>query len=299
MKVGFIGLGSMGSGMARNLIKAGHELIVFNRTRNRAEELRPLGATVAESPGEAASRVEALFTMLADDPALEECIFGPGGVLQSLPAGAVHIGASTISVALSRRLAAAHREVKQHYVAATVFGRPEAAAAAKLFVVAAGPQDQIERCRVLFDAIGQKTFVAGDDAAAANVVKVTGNFLITTVLESLAESFSLVQKSGIEPQKFLEIMTATLFGAPVYQNYGAMIAKRQFQPVGFKLPLGMKDNRLVLELGEQTSVPLPMASLIRDRFLAAMAQGFGDLDWSAVARISFLNAGLEKSDKAA
>jgi len=294
MKVGFIGLGSMGSGMARNLIKAGHNLVVFNRTRSKAEELRPLGAIVAANPGEAASGVDALFTMLADDHALEDCIFGPGRALESLAAGAVHIGASTIGVALSRRLAAAHREKKQHYIAAPVFGRPEAAAAAKLFVIAAGPHEQIDRCKVLFDAIGQKTFILGEDAAAANVVKLTGNFLITTVLESMAESFALVQKSDVEPQKFLDIMTATLFGAPVYQNYGAMIAKQQFQPVGFKLPLGLKDNRLVLELGEQTAVPLPMASLIRDRFLAAMAQGLSESDWSAIARISFRSAGLEK-----
>ena len=295
MKVGFIGLGSMGSGMAGNLIKAGHDLVVFNRTRSKSEELRKHGAKVAASPGEAAAGVDALFTMLADDHALEECIFGSGGVLQSLPAGAVHIGASTISVAFSRKLAAAHREKGQHYIAAPVFGRPEAAAAAKLFVIAAGPHEQIDRCKVLFDAIGQKTFILGDDAAAANVVKLTGNFLITTVLESMAESFALVQKSEVEPQKFLDIMTSTLFGAPVYQNYGAMIAKRQFEPVGFKLPLGLKDNRLVLELGEQTAVPLPMASLIRDRFLAAMAQGLSESDWSAIARISFRSAGLEKA----
>jgi len=285
----------MGSGMAGNLIKAGHDLVVFNRTRSKSEELRKHGAKVAASPGEAAAGVDALFTMLADDHALEECIFGSGGVLQSLPAGAVHIGASTISVAFSRKLAAAHRENGQHYIAAPVFGRPEAAAAAKLFVIAAGPHEQIDRCKVLFDAIGQKTFILGDDAAAANVVKLTGNFLITTVLESMAESFALVQKSEVEPQKFLDIMTSTLFGAPVYQNYGAMIAKRQFEPVGFKLPLGLKDNRLVLELGEQTAVPLPMASLIRDRFLAAMAQGLSESDWSAIARISFRSAGLEKA----
>jgi len=299
MRIGFIGLGSMGSGIARNLLRAGHNLVVFNRTRSRAEELRHLGAEVAENPGKAASGVEALFTMLADDHALEDCIFGSGRALESLPTGAVHIGASTVSVALSRRLAAAHREKRQHYIAAPVFGRPEAAAAAKLFVVAAGPHDQIGRCQVLFDAIGQKTFVLGDDAATANVVKLTGNFLITTVLESLAESFSLVQKSSVDPQKFLEIMTSTLFGAPVYQNYGAMIANRQFEPVGFKLPLGLKDNRLVLELGEQTAVPLPMASLIRDRFLAAMAQGLSESDWSAISRISFRNAGLETVEKVA
>jgi 3-hydroxyisobutyrate dehydrogenase-like beta-hydroxyacid dehydrogenase len=299
MKIGFIGLGSMGSGMARNLLKAGHNLVAFNRTRSKAEELRSLGAEVAESPGKAAAGAEALFTMLADDHALEDCIFGPGRALESLPTGSVHIGASTVSVALSRRLAAAHREKKQNYIAAPVFGRPEAAAAAKLFVIAAGPADQIGRYKVLLEAIGQKTFILGEDAATANVVKLTGNFLITTVLESLAESFSLVQKSGVDPQQFLDIMTSTLFGAPIYQNYGAMIAKREFEPVGFKLPLGLKDNRLVLELGEQTAVPLPMASLIRDRFLTAIAQGLSESDWSAISRISFRNAGLEATEKVA
>ncbi len=159
MKIGFIGLGMMGSGMARNLVKAGHTLIVFNRTRSRAELLTDLGASVVATPAEAASGAEVLITMLADDHALEDAVLGPGRALQSLPTGAVHVGMSTISVAMSRRLQAAHRERQQHYVAAPVFGRPEAAAAAKLFIVAAGPAKQIERCQVLFDAMGQKTFV--------------------------------------------------------------------------------------------------------------------------------------------
>src|SRR3989442_1512341 len=174
MKVGFIGLGMMGSGMARNLIKAGHTLIVFNRTRSRAQELAQLGATVAATPGEAAGNAEVLITMLADDHALEDAILGPGRALQSLPAGAIHVGMSTISVAMSRRLQAAHRERQQHYVAAPVFGRPEAAEAAKLFIVVAGPAAQIQRCQVLFDAMGQKTFVLDENAPAANVVKLIG-----------------------------------------------------------------------------------------------------------------------------
>src|SRR5438093_2475651 len=156
MKVGFIGLGMMGSGMARNLIKAGHTLIVFNRTRSRAQELVQLGATVAATPGEAAGSAEVLITMLADDHALEDAILGPGRALQSLPAGAIHVGMSTISVAMSRRLQAAHRERQQHYVAAPVFGRPEAAEAAKLFIVVAGPAAQIQRCQVLSTPWGRK-----------------------------------------------------------------------------------------------------------------------------------------------
>src|SRR5262249_6461787 len=161
MNIGFIGLGQMGSGMARNLIKAGHKLTIYNRTRSRAEELNQMGAKIVAGPADAASDAEALITMLADDRAVEETIFAPGDAIQSLPADAVHISMSTISVALSRRLASAHPEKRQRYVAAPVFGRPDAAAAAKLFIVAAGPAEQIERCRPLFDAMGQKTFLAG------------------------------------------------------------------------------------------------------------------------------------------
>jgi 3-hydroxyisobutyrate dehydrogenase-like beta-hydroxyacid dehydrogenase len=295
MRVGFIGLGSMGSGMARNLIKAGHSLVVFNRTQSRAEELRPLGARIAGTPGEAASGVEVLITMLADDRAVEDAILGPGRAIQSLPAGAVHIGMSTISVVLSRRLAAAHQENQQHYLAAPVFGRPDAAAAGKLFIVAAGEKKEIERCQVLFDALGEKTFVVDKEAPSANVVKLTGNFLISTVIESLAEAVALVRKSGIDANKFLEVLTGSLFTAPIFRNYGGMIAKAHFEPVGFKLHLGLKDNRLVLAAAEEAAVPMPMASLIHDRFVTAMALGLENSDWSEIARISLRSAGLEKA----
>jgi 3-hydroxyisobutyrate dehydrogenase-like beta-hydroxyacid dehydrogenase len=295
MRVAFIGLGMMGSGMARNLIKAGHTLVVFNRTRSRAQELAQLGVSVAANPGEAAANAEVLITMLADDHALEDAILGPGRALQSLPAGSVHVSMSTISVAMSRRLQAAHRERHQHYVAAPVFGRPEAAEAAKLFIVAAGPTEQIQRCQVLFDVMGQKTFVLSEDAPAANLVKLTGNFLISTVIESMAEAVSLVRKSGVDPNKFLDVLTGSLFSAPIYKNYGGMIAANRFEPIGFKLPLGFKDNRLVLAAAEELAVPMPMANLIHDRFVTAIAQGMSEDDWSAIARISFQNAGLEKA----
>ncbi len=292
MKVGFVGIGNMGSAMARNLIKAGHTLVVYNKTRSRAEELRPLGATVANTPAEAAAGAEALITMVADDHAVEDVIFGNGKIIDSLPAGSVHISMSTMSVAMSHRLVAAHRERKQHYIAAPVFGRPDAAAAAKIFIVASGPAQQIERCRSLFDAMGQKTFVVGEEAPAANLVKITGNFLITTVIESLAEAFALIRKSGVDPAKFLDVVTGTLFSAPIYRTYGGMIAADNFEPVGFRMPLGMKDNRLALEAAEAASVPMPIASLVRDRMLAATAQGMGEADWAAIARISFREAGL-------
>jgi 3-hydroxyisobutyrate dehydrogenase-like beta-hydroxyacid dehydrogenase len=307
MNIAFIGLGNMGSAMATNLIKAGHTLTVFNRSRARADALKSLGARVASTPGEAAAGAEVAITMLADDNALESVVFnqenkgqenkgqtaGKGkGILDSLPPNATHISMSTISVALSRRLAAAHAERKQHYVAAPVFGRPEAAAAAKLFIVAAGPAAQIERCHPLFDAMGQKTFIAGEEASGANLMKLTGNFLITAVIEGLAESFALVRKAGLDANLFHEILTNSLFNAPIYKTYGALINSQKFEPAGFKLPLGMKDNRLLLAAAEEAAVPMPMASLVRDRFLAAMAQGMSESDWSAISRISAKEAGL-------
>jgi|SRR5215813_846982 len=292
MKIGFVGLGSMGSAMARNLVKAGHEVIVYNRTRSRAEEFPSLGARVAGAPAEAATGVDVVFTMLADDSSTEAVVFGPGGILSALIPGSTHICSSTISVALSRRLAKAHEENRQDYIAAPVFGRPEAALAAKLFLVVAGPRKQVERCQPLFEVLGQKTFVIGDDGPAAHVIKITGNFLISTVIEALAEGFSLVRKSGIKANQFLDVMTNSLFSAPVYKTYGALLASEKFEPPGFKLLLGLKDNRLVMAAAEQAAVPMPLASLVHDRFLAAIAQGLSESDWSAIAKVSYRNAGL-------
>jgi 3-hydroxyisobutyrate dehydrogenase-like beta-hydroxyacid dehydrogenase len=292
MNIAFIGLGNMGSAMATNLLKAGHTLSVYNRTRARADALKPLGARIAATASEAAAGAEIAITMLADDHALESVMFEKGNILDLLPPNAIHVSMSTISVALSRRLAAAHAERKQHYVSAPVFGRPEAAAAAKLFIVAAGPGEQIERCRPLFDAMGQKTFLAGDDASGANLMKLAGNFLITAVIEGLAESFALVRKAGLDANLFHEILTSSLFNAPIYKTYGALINSQKFEPAGFKLPLGLKDNRLLLAAAEENAVPMPMASLVRDRFLAAIGQGMGELDWSAIAKLSAQDAGL-------
>ncbi len=294
MNIGFIGLGSMGTPMARNLIKAGHKLTVYNRTRSRAEALQREGARVADTPADAAADVEACITMLADDTAIEAVVFSDRGVLAGLKRGATHICMSTISVALSQRLTKAHREKLQHYVAATVFGRPEAAAAAKLFVVAAGPVAHVKTCQPVFDAVGQRTFEVGEEPYASNVVKLAGNFLITAVIEALAESIALVRKHGLDPKTFMDLLTNSLFAAPVYRNYGAMIAADHFEPVGFKMPLGLKDNRLLLAAAEQAGVPMPLASLVRDRFVTAIAQGLGESDWAAIARISYREAGLKE-----
>jgi 3-hydroxyisobutyrate dehydrogenase-like beta-hydroxyacid dehydrogenase len=291
MDVGFIGLGQMGSAIALNLVKAGHRVIVYNRTRAKTEALASAGAEVAESVAEACRR-PMLITMLAGDEAVETVFFGDGNGLSALGQGAVHISTSTISVALSDRLAEAHRNAGQAYVAAPVFGRPEAAAAAKLFIVAAGPEAPLARCQPLFDAIGQRTFVIGDKPSSANLVKLSGNFLLAAMIECLGEAFALVRKGGIEPHRYLEILTNTLFSAPAYKTYGTMIANQQYEPAGFKMSLGLKDIRLALAAADALATPMPVASLVHDHFLAGVAQGAGDSDWSGLARLAAVNAGL-------
>jgi 3-hydroxyisobutyrate dehydrogenase-like beta-hydroxyacid dehydrogenase len=293
MKVGFIGLGSMGSAMASSLLKAGHELTVHNRTAAKAQPLVDQGATYAGHVADACHG-DAVITMLTDDFALESTVFADGGILQSLNKRAIHISCSTISIALSERLTDAHAKASQHYVSAPVFGRPEAAAAAKLFVTAAGPPDIVDACNPIFDAIGQKTFRFGDKPSSANLVKLSGNFLIVSVIESLSEAMALVSKGGLEQHQYLEFLTSTLFNAPVYKTYGGLIADKKFTPAGFVAPLGLKDVRLTLAAGESLRVPLPLASLIRDRFITLLARGGENLDWSAISQIAAEDSGQTK-----
>lgn len=290
MKVGFIGLGRMGAGMAARLLEAGHELTIYNRTRSREQPLLAKGARAAVDIADA-SRADAVFTMLADDIALENVVYGDRGMLAHLPSGAIHISASTISVALSERLTADHARLGQRFVAAPVFGRPEAAAAGRLFVVAAGASDAIERAGPLFEAVGQRTFVISQEPRAANLVKLSGNFLIASVIESLGEALALVSKGGVDKGQYLEILTSTLFSAPVYKTYGDLIAREKFEPAGFAVALGHKDIRLVLAAGEELRVPLPLANLLRDRFLNLLAHGGETLDWSAVGALAARDAG--------
>lgn len=291
MKVGFIGLGNMGLPIARNLLNAGHAVTVYNRTRERAEKLRTDGATIAAEAAQACGG-DVLITMLADDRAVNEVLFC-GELIPKLAPNTVHISMSTLSVAIVQELADAHAKAGKHFISAPVFGRPEAAEAAKLAVVAAGPAEDIAKCQPLFDAIGQRTFVVGKEAPKANVVKLAGNFLIISVIESLGEAYALLRKSGVDPALFLEIMTSTLFSAPVYKTYGNIIAKEQFEPAGFKLPLGLKDVSLVLAAAGAVSTPMPVASLARDHILTAIARNGEDLDWSSFARVSAENAGLK------
>jgi 3-hydroxyisobutyrate dehydrogenase-like beta-hydroxyacid dehydrogenase len=282
----------MGAGMARNLLLAGNQLTVYNRSREKAEALAKDGALVADSPADACRGREAVFTMLADDPALEHVVFGEQGIASALPKDAVHISSSTISTSLARRLAAEHATRGQGFLSVPVFGRPEAAEGKKLLVVVAGKQELVERFGPLFDAIGRQTFVIGAEPWQANALKLCGNFMIASMLEAFAEAFATLRKAGVAPHAFLEVMS-TLFASSVYSNYGRLIADGKFEPVGFALRLGLKDVRLVLQTAEECDAPMPLASLIHDHFVSAMAHGQAEQDWASLAKVAARNAGLE------
>jgi 3-hydroxyisobutyrate dehydrogenase-like beta-hydroxyacid dehydrogenase len=290
MKVGFIGLGHMGAGMAANLVKAGHEVTVYNRTQRKVQALVERGARAATTVADACHG-DAVITMLADDTAVEGVVFSEQGVIGSLPKGAIHISMSTISVALSKRLAAAHANVDQRFVAAPVFGRPDAAAAAKLFIAAAGAPDALDACSRLFEAIGQKTIHISDEPPAANLVKLSGNFLLASVIEALGEAMALVGKAGVDRHRYLDLLTSTIFPAPVYRTYGQLIADQKFEPAAFAAPLGHKDIRLTLVAGEALRVPMPFASVLHDRFLTLLAHGGEGLDWSAIGSLAAIDSG--------
>jgi 3-hydroxyisobutyrate dehydrogenase-like beta-hydroxyacid dehydrogenase len=275
--------------MTGKLLEAGHSITVYNRSPAKAESFAARGAKVASSIAETC-RGDAVFTMLADDDAVHEVVFDERGVLASLPSGKIHISSSTISVALSERMAAEHEERDQRYLAAPVFGRPDAAAG-KLFVVAAGASDALNDVSPLLQAISQRTFTISNKPQAANLVKLSGNFLIASVIETLGEAMALVSKGGVDKHEYLEILTSTLFGAPVYKTYGGLLAQGKFEPAGFAAPLGLKDLKLVLAAGEMLQVPLPVASLLRDRFLRLLAEGGEKLDWAAIGNLAAKDAG--------
>jgi 3-hydroxyisobutyrate dehydrogenase-like beta-hydroxyacid dehydrogenase len=290
MKLGFIGLGRMGSAMAANLVRAGHEVTVFNRTPGKSSSLIALGAQEATTLAGACCG-EAVITMLADDEAASNIAVGAGGVVENLSKGAIHVSMSTISVALSDRLTRAHAVSGQRYVAAPVFGRPDMAAAAKLFIVAAGDPATVDACRPLFDALGQKTSTIGGEPSAANLVKLTANFLQAAVIESLGEAIALIGKAGIDRRAYVDLLTSTIFTAPAYKIFGPLIADGTFGKAAFAAPLGYKDIRLALAEAESLRVPMPLASLLHDRFLRLFAQGGDDLDWSAIGGLATQDAG--------
>ncbi|MDE2149781.1 MAG: NAD(P)-dependent oxidoreductase [Gammaproteobacteria bacterium] len=287
--IGFIGLGGMGLPMAANLAKAGFAVRGYNRTPKSG---LPAGLTAVASPAEAAAGGMVL-TMVADDAALRAVCDGPQGLFAGLPEGGLHLSMSTISPAASQALAAAHAGRGQGYLAAPVFGRPEAAAAARLWIVAGGPDDAFERAKPVLQAMSQGQFHISRTAESANVVKLGGNFLIAAVLEALGEVYALGRKAGLAPAELLAIYNTALFKSPIYENYGKLAAEQRFTPPGFRLRLGLKDLRLLLQAAEAAEAPMPLASLIHDHMLSGVARGMGELDWAALIQVIADNAGCQ------
>ncbi|HET6432757.1 NAD(P)-dependent oxidoreductase [Dyella sp.] len=291
MKVGFIGLGAMGSAMASNLVAAGHAVTVWNRSEAATAPLASLGAKVARTP-ERAAQGEVLCSMLANDAAVR-AVFLDSGLLDAMDPGTVHVNHATISVALARELADAHARRGIGYVAAPVFGRPDMAAAAKLNIVAAGKAAAIDTVRPLLQAMGSRIWPMGEAPERASVTKIAGNFMLATAIESMAEATALTRAYGVSAADFLEVMTSTLFASPAYQGYGKLIAEQRFKPAGFPLPLGFKDVGLAQAAAESARVPLPFAGVLRDSLLEALAGGDEDVDWSALALVAARRAHLD------
>ncbi len=291
MKVGLIGLGLMGHGMGESLLRGGHELTVYNRTASKADDLVAKGARLAKTPADAC-RGDAVITMVADDRALEEVTFGAQGIIKNLAAGSVHVSASTIGVPMADRLTDEHAKAGQHFVSAPVFGRPQVAAAGQLNIAVAGAPDAVKRVMPALESISQKVWPFGERPSAANLVKLSGNFMLFAAVEALAESIALLRKGGVDEHAFVDMITNTLFAAPIYKGYAPLITKQQYQPAGFAAPLGLKDVRLALAAGENLKVPLPLGSLVRDKFLALIARGGESDDIAALGKIAAEQAGM-------
>ncbi|GGM09402.1 dehydrogenase [Pseudomonas asuensis] len=280
MRIGFIGLGGMGKGMAGNLIKAGHEVLVWNRSQEPVQELVGQGAKAASEPADAFD-AEVVVSMLADDASTRAVIL-ESGALDNARAGVIHLSMATLSVAFVSELIEHHAKVGVEYISAPVFGRTDVAVAGNLNIVVAGPQAAVSKVQPLLDVMGQTTWPLGEDPLRANIVKIAGNFMLASAIETMGEASALTKSYGVEPADLLNILTNTLFAAPAYKNYGAMIAEQRFEPAAFKLTLGLKDVGLALSAGQAKNVPLPFGSVLRDNLLEAVAQGEGHLDWSAL-----------------
>lgn len=293
MKIGFIGLGRMGQGIANRVLGGGHDLVVYNRTPAKAAGLGKAGAKIATSIASACEGREIVITMLADDAALGEVALAKGGLRDSLPAGAIHMAMGTHGVGAIRSLAAAHAEAKQALVAAPVLGRPDVAAAGQLGIVAAGPAEAVRRCDPLFGVIGRHTFEAGIDPAGATAIKLANNFMIGCALESMGEAFSLVRKFGVAPAVLHEVLTNGSFSAPIFKIYGQIMVDEDYDKAGFTTQLALKDANLVLAAADAARVPMPSASVVRDRLLGAIAHGDGEKDWAVMAREQARASGLD------
>jgi 3-hydroxyisobutyrate dehydrogenase-like beta-hydroxyacid dehydrogenase len=291
MKVGFLGLGRMGQAMAGRVLGGDHDLVVYNRTREKCAELEKNGAKVAASTTEACKGREAVISMLTDDKALAEVV--RDGIVPGLAKGAIHIAMGTHSVAALRETEATHAAAGQVFVAAPVLGRPEAAAQGQVGVVAAGPKSAVEKVSPLFALIGRRTFDAGVKPEGAAAVKLANNMVIGCAIEAMGEGFALIRKYGVDPTTFYDVMTDGLFSAPAYKVYGNIIAKEAYATAGFTTALGLKDTNLMLAAALAANVPLPSLNVYRDRLLTAMANGESELDWSVIARVQAQASGLK------
>jgi 3-hydroxyisobutyrate dehydrogenase-like beta-hydroxyacid dehydrogenase len=289
MKIGFIGLGQMGRGMAARLVERGHALNVWNRTQAAAEPFRTRGAAVSERADQVLA-ADVVITMLADDAAVR-AVWLDSGMAARMPQSAIHLNMASVSLALASELAAVHRQSGSDYVSAPVFGRPHAAASGELDIIAAGSPRAVAQCVPLFEALGRRWFNVGTEPQRANIVKIARNFLLGTIIESLGEAFALVQKSGVDPSAFLDIITSTSMNAPAYRNYGRLILDRPAQPT-FTLKLGMKDVELALRAGRETGVPMPLAELLIDQHAAAIERGYGDREWASLSNFIAEQSGL-------
>ncbi len=293
MKVGFIGLGRMGQGMAARVLGAGHEVTGYNRSPEKAASLAERGARTAGSVAGAVADAEVVITMLSTDGALAELAHAPDGMIASMRPGAIHAGMGTHGVDICRSLAAAHAAAGQSFVAAPVLGRPDVAAAGQLGIVPGGPPGAIARCQPLFDVIGRRCFPAGDAAEAAASIKIANNFVLGCAIEAMGEAFALVRRHGVEPAALYEVMTDALFASPAYRIYGDIIAREDYDRVGITAVLGLKDANLALTAAEAVNMPLPSANVWRDRLLGAIAHGDGERDWAVVALEQARASGLE------
>ena len=292
MKLGVLGLGKMGVGIASNLIKAGHDVIVWNRSAAKLEPLIALGAISAATPRQAAAGREAIITMLADDAALHSVAYGEDGFIAGLEENALHISMSTIATTTAEKFSQDHAARRQRFISAPVFGRPEAAAAAKLFVLAAGKEADLQTAAPVFSAVGQRVFKLGTNPQAANLVKLCGNFMILAAVEAMGEAMTLAEKGGVQRAQLLEVLTGTLFDAPPYRIYGALLAEKKYKPAGFAAPLGLKDMRLAAQAADTLRVPMPLLGILRDHLLQTIAVDGEDIDWSAIGSAIDKNAGI-------
>lgn len=290
--IGFVGLGNMGQPLASNLLQDGYRLRVYNRTPEKMQRLVAQGAQPVSQPGEVAEPGLIVITMLADDQALESIVLGDSGILQRLRPGGIHVSMSTVSPTTARKLAQQHAAHGSAYVAAPVFGRPNAVAARQISICLSGPQAARERVLPILNGLSHGVFVFGDDPGAANVAKLAGNFLIVAAIEAMAEAFTLAEKNGISSAAVADLLGQTLFACPIYKNYGAAIVQQRYQPAGFKLALGLKDIDLVLQTAAASKMPMPLASMLHDRLMAALAKGRAELDVAALALNAAEDAGL-------